>query len=702
LNAIARKVCCTLLLAAVFLGLSLHADASFEQILSEIEAIGWSGSARLEELAEQAGQELGESPTLYDRIRLAVALAPLKQRRLGYVEARAELIRLLGDANSGSAKDSLVPRLRLAIAEVAMAEGNWGYALRQLIEARRLLDYKRSVLLSETILHGAELSLLAGLPHVAGLLLAHEAPLLKRMNGLDAYRLQLIRSQIHFLEGDYVAMSLELERFLDATDTDMPEALQMRYFNQRAWGSMAVNSLRAARQFIEAAQSRMRLMDAPLVAAELDFTEAVLLHLEGASYQEVEIPLRRAQEVFESHNQIGYFLGLYQRVLRYPGMEKLSERRNPFLLTLTELPDRGLHPASQALRLTALAESWAADELDLPTNQSVEQAYREAVFIQNEFRQSFLGLCRDWLLISHEQYPGSFRSAPSGETRFYIWILVLSLVIVVLILLLRFRAQRHLNEELEKLVEKAFDAEQAAEASNRLKSQFLANVSHEIRAPLSGLVGMASILDEVIDDPKSRHYVETIRDCSENLSVLMNDLIDLSRIEAGRVEIEERPFALRQFVESNLNLIRDSAVRKGLALGWSFVGDRMPEALLGDRVRIGQVLSNLLQNAVKFTESGSISLEVNFERGEAALGILQLRVMDTGSGIEPDRQRLVFEPFSKGPENEQDNTRGSGLGLAICDRLVDLMGGSIQLQSQVGKGSVFTVQLPLKETDFDA
>jgi signal transduction histidine kinase len=678
----------------------LFAQGSFTDLLREMQSERWSGSARQAQLAVELEARQAEAVRPREKVLVALALTPAAQRQSGYAVARARLIDLLGVAADGAPNDELVPRLRLGIAELALLEGKWGYAFRQLLEARRgLIGRGDSKVLPSVVLTAAELSLAVGMPEVGDLILRHEALALGALSMEDRYRLHLLEAKLLFLSGDFVAMSTELERLLAAIGTQMSAHSHIEYLIQRAWGSMAVGSHSAARQFLEAASGRLGAMDAPVLAAELDFTEAVLWVVTGEPTERVEDSLRRSAQLFAAEGQSGRLLGLYQRLFRYPGLEQLSKAEHPFMSVLAEVPDRGLEPASQAMRLQALAELWGAGE-GTPDGTNAVTVYREAMWMRNEFHQGFLSLARDWLMLSGRTGPGV--GGVSHDGPFYIWVLFLSLTIAILILLLRFRAQRHLNEELEKLVEKAFEAEQAAELANRLKSQFLANVSHEIRAPLSGLVGMASILDEVIKDPSARQYVETIRACSENLSVLMNDLIDLGRIDAGRVEIEVKPFSLKPLLEHNIGLVQEAANEKGLALGLHYRREEIPSRLLGDRVRIGQILSNLLQNAIKFTPKGSVVLEVDYEPVGEADGQLILTVSDTGIGISPERQRTVFEPFSKGPGNEEAGTSGSGLGLAICQRLTGLMGGDISLESDPGRGSTFRVRLPLKETDFSA
>lgn len=688
-------------LVCMALGQSAFAEeADLGAALADLEEIGWSGSSRALELGVAIRERDVSQESIRDRIRVALALSPLVLREAGYVRARSELVGLLSSAGDDTASISQISHLRHGIAELAKADGKWGYAFRQLIEARRLVGKTANASDSIRILLSAiELSLDAGMPHVGESLLRHEEQNLRDLSLTDRYRLSLLRSQLSFMTGDYVAMSVELERLYSTIGPEMPMETYIRYCNERAWGSMAVDSTAAGRRFLEAAWLRLQGLDNPILAAEVTFTEAVLVFLEGGPVEAIEEKLQTVVSTYSENNRLGHLLGLYQRLLQFPGIAALSSGEGPFLRGLAELPGSGLEPVSQALRLLAMAE--LGEEVGLSQGE-IKSAYRESRQMASEFEQSLVRLCSEWILLSHEQHPfGSTGTFLSGD-EYYLWILLLCLVILLLFLTARFRGQRHINEELQKLVEKAFEAEQAAADSNRMKSQFLANVSHELRAPLSGLVGMSSLLDEIVEDPPVRKCVETIRDCSENLSALMDDLIDLSKIEAGHIEIEKKPFNLFELIDYNFELVRALADSKDLLLEKRFLSVDMPQTYLGDRVRIGQVLANLLQNAVKFTHAGSVALEVRYEPTLSGEGTLYLKVVDTGIGIEPGRHRSVFEPFSKGAENEQMGTNGSGLGLAICRRLVDLMGGAIELNSTPGKGTSFEVALPLKETDISA
>ncbi|MBK1852114.1 response regulator [Marinobacter sp. 1-4A] len=230
--------------------------------------------------------------------------------------------------------------------------------------------------------------------------------------------------------------------------------------------------------------------------------------------------------------------------------------------------------------------------------------------------------------------------------------------------------------------------------ANRAKNQFLANVSHELRTPLQSVLGYANLLTDTPLDQEQRDYVHTLLNASESLSAIINDLLDISSMEAQKLVLEKIPFDLRETLNDLVHMLGGRAREKGLALELR-IEEELPWALRGDPVRIRQVLINLVSNAIKFTDSGHvlISIEVLGRRDDKVR--LRLAVEDTGVGINPEDVPLVYEPYVQLGQRFQRQLPGAGLGLTICRQLVTLMNGSLDVESRPGEGSTFWVELTL-------
>ncbi|MDR5902733.1 ATP-binding protein [Halomonas icarae] len=259
------------------------------------------------------------------------------------------------------------------------------------------------------------------------------------------------------------------------------------------------------------------------------------------------------------------------------------------------------------------------------------------------------------------------------------------------------QATRELEESMETVEIQNMQLDMAhrrAVEANRVKSEFLANMSHEIRTPLNGIIGFCRLLGRSSLDSRQQEWLEHVDRACSNLLMLVNDILDYSRLEAGRLELERMPMEMVELIDEVLALQAPLAQQKGLEL-LGMVYDDVPAVLQGDPMRIRQVLTNLVSNAVKFTEHGDILVRVMVEESEESRVILRISVTDTGIGLSDEHRQRLFDAFHQTSPSHPREFGGSGLGLSICRQLVEQMGGEIGVESEPGRGSCFSFTLPL-------
>jgi len=269
------------------------------------------------------------------------------------------------------------------------------------------------------------------------------------------------------------------------------------------------------------------------------------------------------------------------------------------------------------------------------------------------------------------------------------------LVLSALALLMRQRSQEREHREMQALTEDLREQSALADASNNAKSEFLSSMSHEIRTPMNGIIGFTELALDTPLEPAQRSYIENVKRSAHSLLVITSQILNFSKIESGQMELESIPIDWQALVHQTLQSVAFEAGQKGLMVSCK-LADQMPLDCLGDPDRISQVLNNLCHNAVKFTEQGFVSVQVQLRQVDAGTCEVCVAVQDSGIGIASEKHAAVFNAFSQADASTTRVYGGTGLGLAICKRQVEGMGGRMWLESAPGQGSTFYFNLPLQ------
>lgn len=292
------------------------------------------------------------------------------------------------------------------------------------------------------------------------------------------------------------------------------------------------------------------------------------------------------------------------------------------------------------------------------------------------------------------------------KDNFMQWVWIITILFLLLVAVIWFGTivwTRSLRRLVKVRTEQLQHARDDAERASRAKSEFLAIMSHELRTPLNPIISISQLMLETEQDRGKRDCLEMILNSGKNLLGLISDILDLSRIESGKLELNTQRVKLQEFIQSLKSTFKTAAQQKGLQLNIN-IPYPLPEELIFDPLRVRQVIYNLLTNAIRYTERGSVTVQIKYrddahnETESATRGILEWRVIDTGIGIPEDRLRSIFDPFNQSATTHRSRSEGLGLGLAICHRLSTRMGGSLRVDSKPDSGSTFSFRLPVLTT----
>lgn len=667
-------------------------DDRFADLVHEIALICRESPGDAWPLITEAESLIGGKDDGAQRVRLLAAMAPALAMRKGYASARYRLNKALQLAVDSSEPRLLVLMIRIAHADLALRHGVLRYGYRQVIMGLECIGSDTpSALIRELADRAIQLDLALGYPGHA-----HRIwEVLEETGALSdphwRRRALLLKAWIATIDRNPGHLGECLDAFSREVDETLTPRMLENYRILKGMQALLEGQAGEAQTFLE----RIPAANAEYsFNGHLYFIKALMEWNRAADAAGVGELLEKSSQAYRQAGRPAFFPLALAMLMRWDKLGDPLAHGGPFLEAMAA------YAFDKETSVISAYGFLARSQLQAESGDPRRALYSMRRFARMELHISSV---MDELHPSWDRYQGSLsrKMAKSGGQAielelYYLLILLLVFLIVILGLILRMQTQRHVNEQLQQAVRTSRDAQEATARANRLKSQFLSNISHEIKTPMSGLVGMVSILDELVVDPRYRKYIETIRVCSRNLLVLIDDLLDLGRMESGRLEIEKAPFHLMETLAYCQQMVMREAEKKKLDFRMQY-DPGLPDVLIGDSVRLAQILVNLLTNAIKFTEEGSVVADFKFVPTLGQAGILTIRITDTGIGIPSERLGMVFEPFNQFQPEENRRVGGSGLGLAISRKLVDLLGGVINVDSKVGKGTTFTVELPFRK-----